>query len=191
MKLAIGGADFGPFRREVDLVPAAQALPCHAKMRMPMEAGALLCATGIGTLVLALWGFRQGQHDLGLLIALVSLIVLGMMSVALGLHCWIAVAEWEFTRNTVAHRARGIFGRLAWEEPLSAYRGVLARESWVPDRGSGFTCTVSIVELKHTVDRNKDVQLYYSRRPTELLAKQEHYARLFGLPAITPTVMGE
>ncbi len=84
-----------------------------------------------------------------------------------------------------------LFKRLVWDEPFSAYRGVLARTKRV-SRGSkhgSSSYTVYLVELHHP-DKDKTITLFSSTDRGSWRGRWERAARALGVPAIEESADG-
>ncbi len=111
-----------------------------------------------------------------------------MVVVLLGGNPWKHMVRWDFTPDGVSYWRRGLFGVKKWAEPMDSYDGVLA---WQEMRSTGkSTYVVYIVELKHADNKRHTVQLYCSMSKEGHRTKQEHYARLLGVPALVKTADG-
>jgi len=76
---------------------------------------------------------------------------------------------------------RGLTGSETWQEPRTAYEGVLSHSRRVSTKNSSYT--LHMVELTHP-DRRRNINLYTSRSEREWRAKWEDYARWLKLPAL-------
>lgn len=76
---------------------------------------------------------------------------------------------------------RGLTGSETWQEPRTAYQGVLSHSRLVSTKNSSYT--LYLIELAHP-DRRRAINLYTSRSDREWRAKWEDYARWLKLPAL-------
>ena len=169
---------------EFDIAPGIHELP-HSTQERRFRLRA--CGTLIFgcVAVLFLVGFSAAWEELAegsviimAMLGLVTIVLLGATP-----WYWFRKYRWHFTPTEVRYDGRNLFGRVTWVEPLSAYHGVVAelRDVFlhVQRRGPLYT-----LRLKHKSDGRRTVELYRSPAPDGLRQKQEHYAKLFGLPAL-------
>lgn len=138
----------------------------------------------------AVWGgfplfglLSHGAPDLSQPVNWLFLIfpVVGLGIVLYGLHrlVWRKTIALDDLFATVAER--GLFGAKTWQEPLTAYRGVLRRSRQVSTKHSSYT--LHLVDLHHA-DESRCLNLYASRRRDGWRTKWEAYARWLDLPAL-------
>lgn len=123
-------------------------------------AGGLLIVVG------ALWtlgvlGFLHGEGSLVQLLSPFTWV--GMAILLVGLHMIIKRKEVWLDAERVALRARGLFGKKEWTEPLAAYRGVLLRSKWEGGGRDRRDHQIFLVELPHE-QPGKTVVLFESVR---------------------------
>ncbi len=146
---------------------------------------------GLFILVFAVaWGglpvFGMVQHGLpdleqpeNLLFFLFPTLAVGIVLLGAHLLIWRKTVTLDSLFVTVEQR--GIFGRKSWQEPKTAYQGVLSRTRRVSTKNSSYT--LYLVELLHP-DAKRTVNLYTSRSNRDWRAKWEAYARWLKLPAL-------
>ena len=183
-------ADISGSDQEVDLVPQGEGLPCRVRQSMPRACGSVFCLLGSGVALSALLCLESAHSDTASFLLGIAILA-GVVLAGVGIRFLVIVQDWAFTEDSVTSRRRGIFGWRGWKEPLSAYRGVVGRHKFQNEGLSPGAAFLHIVELKHRDRSDRDVRLYASSRGDKFRAKHAHYARLFGLPAITPTPAGE
>ncbi len=183
------GKSTGP---DLDMAGDAAELPVHHEARSLKLVGAVLLLMAAADLALALVLFvflEDVSTPVRWLVP--GLVALGaVVMVLIGLHLWIRRKEWEIAGDEVRHRWRGLFGAGEWVEPLSAYRGVLARQEYHSGGQNAPGYTLYILELKHETDEKRDVRLYQSRSREGFRARHEDYARLLGTSALIETQDG-
>ena len=101
--------------------------------------------------------------------------------VLLGLHLLIWRRTVTLDSLFVTVEQRGVFGRKTWQEPRTAYQGVLKRSQRVSTKNSSYT--LYLVDLLHPADK-RTVNLYSARSDRDWRAKWEAYARWLKLPAL-------
>ena len=121
--------------------------------------------------------------DLIWIVALFPLVSAGIL--VYGLHQLLWRETVTLSPDRVAVEQRGLFGSKSWEEPLSAYEGVVARTKRVSrsSRQGASSYTVYMVELHHADDK-RNVTLYASRDESEWRRNWEAAARRLGLKAL-------
>lgn len=146
---------------------------------------------GLFILVFAMaWGglpiFGMAQHGMpdleqpeNLLFFLFPVLAVGIVLLGLHLLIWRKTVALDSLFVTVEQR--GIFGRKSWQEPKTAYRGVLSRTRRVSTKNSSYT--LYLVDLLHPDDK-RTVNLYTARTNRDWRAKWEAYARWLELPAL-------
>ncbi len=107
--------------------------------------------------------------------------VFGLGILLYGLHLLLWRKTVTLDGLFVAVGERGLFGSRSWQEPLTAYRGVLSRSRRVQTKNSSYT--LYLVELLHG-DPKRTINLYTARRQEGWRAKWEAYARWLKLPAL-------
>lgn len=170
-------------RPQLDLAPDAERLPGIVEHRESAGKAirvSILAVVLAGASALFAWMWHQMPTS-----AIFG--VAAVFSAVWAVHCWVFRRRWHFTQTQVECRQRGLLGRREWREPLSSYEGVLAMEM---HPRSGDKATTYVLRLKHRDRKRRSVRLYVSTSPDGLRAKHEHYARLFGLPALTETKDG-
>ena len=177
--------------REMDLAPSAEALPGRVRMSMPAASGIIPGLIGLSLFVFVLYSLSAARGNVPFLVIIGIAALIGVGLEAFGIRMLVTVREWDFSTDSVVSRSRGILGWRTWEEPLSAYRGVVGRREYKRGLLEVRADPLCIVELRHRDRRDRDVRLFASSRGEKFRARQAHYARLFGLPAITPTPAGE
>jgi hypothetical protein len=174
-------------RIDPDARPLAYAYapdPAIVKLRVAVGGGVLAVVCGIfllfdvsdGIVVVALGGF-------GLFAAIHVLLALSEVGYR---------REIAFTDTAVRVDVRSLFGRRRFEEPLSAYSGVLLRAEQLADRGVGnqvSTKHYQIVELLHP-DPSRSLPLWVEETTEPPRDVQERFAARLGLPALSPDVTG-
>jgi len=176
--------------RDVDLAPDAERLPVHVELRPPRVPGLVSCLFALALGAPAVFSsFAPGS---GLPVSLACLMLLcGLGCAAVGAHFLLLLVEWEFTPVAISCRQRGILGRREWQEPLSSYRCILARQVFRSGWPADPPDVLRIIELKHASRRARDVRLYCSNLKKGFRSRHAHYARLFELPAALATPSGE
>lgn len=106
-----------------------------------------------------------------------------------GGHLAIMRKEVLLDAEQVAVRTRGLVGRKAWMEPLSAYRGVMLRSKWVTGGRNQHSYQVFLVELTHE-DPKKTVVVFEARRDKGWHATWRAVSIRFGLLALEETPDG-
>ena len=101
--------------------------------------------------------------------------------VLLGLHLLIWRRTVTLDSLFVTVEQRGVFGRKTWQEPRTAYQGVLKRSRRVSTKNASYT--LYLVDLLHP-DAERRVNLYTARSDRDWRAKWESYARWLKLPAL-------
>lgn len=103
----------------------------------------------------------------------------------IGLREWRRRKTITIDKVRVTVEERGLFGGTAWEEPLSAYIGVMASSEDVTRRRRNIveTYTLYQVDLHHS-DDERTVTLFASTRERDWLATRDEAARLLGLRAM-------
>lgn len=116
--------------------------------------------------------------------ALPVIVAFGICMLLLGLHLLVSYKTIELNTDFVTVIERGLLGRRAWREPLTAYKGIRASKRWmVGGRRRARTRQYFCVDLAHS-DPKKTVELYASSRAYDWRKKWEGYARRFGLPLL-------
>lgn len=149
-------------------------------------AGIILGVVG-GSMVLGMTGVWFGEFTLWGLVTPFAWV--GVLIFLLGVHLFIRRKEVVLDAEHVAVRTRGLIGSKAWEEPLSAYRGVMIRSRWVTGGQHGQSHQVFLVELKHE-DPKKTVEVFESRRDRGWHATWRDISLRFRLPAMEETPEG-
>ena len=170
--------------RDTDLLGGVSELPARVERRVSKVGAVASLAVGLVVMAAALPCLSDPltpEH----ILALVLLLPVGLLWLAAGVHTLISHPTYTFRPDAVRYSARSLLGRREWEEPLSAYRGVLMSER---PTGKGGTCYV--LTLKHRERRARDVLLHESFSLAGMRPRQEHCARLLGVPAVTETADG-
>jgi hypothetical protein len=143
-----------------------------------------LVALGVVAVAVATRGLSEAWRTVA--VAAAVAVVAGLSGLAVLMY----EEYWTFTAHEISRRWRTLFGRKEWSEPISAYAGVLMRSVYHSGSKNSPSYTEYIVELKHSGDNKKTVQLYNSRSPDGFRAQQERYARLFAVSALVETEHG-
>lgn len=106
-----------------------------------------------------------------------------------GVHLTIMRKEVLLHAEQVAVRTRGLVGRKAWMEPLSAYRGVMLHSKWVTGGRNQHSYQVFLVELTHE-DPKKTVVIFEARWDKGWHATWRAVSIRFGLLALEETPDG-
>jgi hypothetical protein len=106
---------------------------------------------------------------------------LGVGILLYGLHLLVWRKTVTLDELFVTVEARGIFGAKRWQEPLTAYQGVLSRTRRISTKNSSYT--LYLVDLSHP-DEKRSVNLYTARSERDWRAKWEAYARWLKRPAL-------
>jgi hypothetical protein len=191
--------------REYDLAPRAIELPVTARATLK---GSLSVALGFLMVAAALfawgsvWRFGDAPAFFGpVLLLLAACVFAGAAYLALlGIF---GSETWHFGDSLVTCRSRGLLRRRTWQEPLSAYRGIVVLRGL--DRlgtGAQYRSIVHLqwgratqdtrycVQAEHSHSRQWDVPLYASSRADDLHDKARHYGRLLGLAVLFETEDG-
>ncbi len=177
------GRKRGGRRPEFDIAPYADALPHTTPERRFRGVGCGTLAFGVlaGLFTVGFVIYAEAEREPpGLIIAAGLALVTAVLLGAAAWH-WFLRCRWHFTPDEVRRERRTLFGRRTWAEPLSSYRGVLPERQTSQIHGQG---PLYILRLKHKTHRRRTVELYRSRSADGLRQKQEHYAKLFGRPAL-------
>ena len=178
----IGGAP-----PELDLLAGAHALPAQAVQKGQREFGAVLVLVGLipaAIGVLPIWLGQAGQ-----ILPVVFPLAIALVPLLGGLHQLLLRKEYRFTHEGVECQSRGLLGSRQWSAPFSDYLGVLLDES-ERSEGKSSRCTIYALALKHGGKASQDVALYRSLMAGDARARQEEYARLFGVAALVRTDEG-
>ncbi len=167
-------------RTEYNMLDGVHSLPVRRKGPQVRGAGVFLVLFGAAFGAFGVNAFLQGGFAWYSVMPL--LIALGVLP--FGLHMLIESSEYTFKTDRVEFSGRGILGRRTWSEPLSDYRGVLAKSTLYPGDSSSRGYTSHRLTLKHRHKRLRDIVLYQSCMEEGLLKRQETYARLLGVPAL-------
>ncbi|WP_417914872.1 hypothetical protein [Candidatus Electronema sp. JM] len=100
-----------------------------------------------------------------------------------GLNQFFTRTVTEFDGNRFYYRHKSLFGSKAWDEPLSKYKGVLARSEYHSGSKNCSSYTLYIVELLHP-DKQRRIRLYQSRWSCSHRAIWKAYSRQLALPAL-------
>lgn len=106
-----------------------------------------------------------------------------------GVHLAIMRKEVRLDAESVTVRTRGLVGRKAWTEPLSAYRGVMLRSKWEAGGRNQQAYQVFLVELQHE-DPKKTVEIFQSRSDKGWHATWREVSLRFRLLALEETPEG-
>lgn len=175
--------------KSFELIPESANLPFETTQRnianMVWQGFlALLLAVGIACIFLPFNGFRESGFGRSFMI---SAIAAALGQIVLSIH-QMRIARWRFTATEVSCRSWRLLRRSQWQEPLSAYQGILRKTHFV----SGVRRQIAVYQLtlQHSSDKHKSVLLHRSKHHKESIQRQKHYARLFNLPALIETVEG-
>jgi hypothetical protein len=170
----------------LDLAPEADSLPVtawavvsegwgRAGETIALVLGELIWVPAVVILALAVTVKDWRIGLLGIAVAAVPLVPV-LVCIAL------ATRVYEFTKNGVCCRHPLVLRWRNWAEPWEAYRGVLVKFAGPPlVLGRAEPCRVVLL---HRSWNARSVPLYRARSDDGLRAKQDHYAALFGLPAV-------
>jgi hypothetical protein len=181
---AKGRTSFGHLRRHWHAEVPIGAWPVEVTHTGSLFAGLFIMVFG------AVWGgfpvFGMTQHGAPDLSRpenwlFLAFPVIGVGIVLYGLHRLLWRKTVTLDGLFVAVAQRGLFGAKSWQEPLTAYRGVLSRTRRVSTKNSHYT--LYLVELLHD-DSKRTINLYTARRQEGWRAKWEAYARWLKLPAL-------
>ena len=181
-----------------DRVPTDHQLP--VTFSEPTGWGCLRGLLFLVGILLALAGGYLISSAGGVSVGGIILLVLGLVLFTGGL--WLKLfppkQEMKLTRDGVSYRQTGGAGSESWEEPLSAYRGVVATLEGpedFDDPGPGTGCSLKLT-LAHSSNDERSVELfsaaatYEQGRPLPDEVRQrfkqahQHYASLFALPPL-------
>lgn len=118
----------------------------------------------------------EGQNWLFLLFPAIAV---GLLLFGLRLLRWRKTIT--FDDLFVSVEERGLFSTETWQEPRTAYEGVLSHSRRVRTKNRSYT--LYMVELAHP-DRRRSINLYTSRSERDWRQKWEDYARWLKLPAL-------
>jgi len=179
---------------DVDLAPAATKLPFRTDRSGSKPLAVCLLVLSVVTACVTVASVLGGMRKvLPAIIWMHWAFFLGPATAAsalAGLRELVWRERYEFTPAEVRRRCRGLFGWREWGEPLSAYKGVLSRREGRTWGKNASSRTLYILTLQHSANKKRSVKLYLSRSYEGFRAKHEHYARLFGLPALVETATG-
>lgn len=168
-----------------DLLGGVSELPAQIELRGLRGGGAVTlaaCMAIVAMLLLLLLTTPAADRRMVFLIFL----PIAPIALAVGIQAFASYRQYTFTREAVTYSGRGLLGRRKWQEPLSSYRGVLMSQ-----RLEGRNGTIYLLTLKHRERRSRDILLFYEElTPLCIRERQEHCARLLGLPALTETADG-
>jgi hypothetical protein len=179
-----GRTSFGHLSRHWHAEVPIGAFPVEVTHKGSLFGGLFILVFG------AVWGgfpvfgmLQQGMPDLSRpenwLFLLFPVIGVGILLYGLHLLLWRKTVALDGLFVAVAER--GLLGHKSWQEPLTAYRGVLSRSRRVQTKNSSYT--LYLVELLHG-DAKRTINLYTARRQDGWRAKWEAYARWLKLPAL-------
>jgi len=134
---------------------------------------------GVPTLGLVTDGLPDLSRPENWLFLLFPTIAVGLFLFGLRMLRWRKTVTLDDLFVTVEER--GLFGSETWQEPRTAYQGVLSHSRRVSTKNSSYT--LYMVELTHP-DRRRSINLYTSRSEREWRGKWEDYARWLKLPAL-------
>ena len=124
----------------------------------------------------------QGKFEPGMLLILLFTII-GTGLFFLGISMIFRGKKTRIDRNGVTVEQKSLFGRKAWSEPYSRYRGVGIREEYHSGGKNSSSYTLYIVELVHDQE-DKVVQLYCSKSPEGHRKVWEDYCRKLNMQAV-------
>jgi len=174
---------------EFDLAPHATGLPFAAEGESHRGAAKLYFVLALVFLVLAASATFHTYVPVAIAEGMFAL-----WALAMGVHEWSLRQRWEFTETSVNCRTRSMLARRSWEEPLSAYAGVVSKRKRMgfrleEDSDPGRK-QLYVLMLDHRTNPGRSVKLYSSRSPHALWPNQTHYGKLLGLPGLIETRAG-
>ena len=175
--------------QSLNLIPPGQELPFQT-LRKSIAVGIVVIVFSLlwiaASLAVIVWVLLRGGLSPMVLLPLLP-VGIGVGLFLLGVWLLTSVKEWTFTKEAVACHARSAFGRKEWEEPLTAYRGVLSKSEYHSGGKNHPSYTLYKLSLVHPAEKRRSVQLYCSSSREGFRREHERYARLFGLPALEET----
>ena len=192
MGLRVHVGDRKSKKPDFDMAGDAAELPVRHEAHGSKPAGVVLLVMAVGDLALAvvLLVFLENLAPPARWLVAGFVAFGAIVPVLIGLHVWRRRKEWEIGEAEVRHRWQGLFGSGEWAEPLSAYRGALARQEHHSGSQNSPSYTLYILELKHGADDSRDVRLYQSRSRQGFRLRHEDYARLLDVSALIETEEG-
>jgi hypothetical protein len=121
-----------------------------------------------------------------LLLSRAALASSALLAVLLALRSLTQRTCWTFHRDHVEFERVWLLHRKEWTEPLTAYRGVLARRRWEQIEMP----PLHVFTLVHTHSRRRSIVLEKAWLTSGLREALARYARLFGKPALIETESG-
>ena len=185
----IGGSHRGR-RKNLELdtnrIPDDQGLPYETDAKGPRGC-AFVCFTLDGLCVAAMAALIVLRGGPDIIPIVIVLVVVSCLFAFIGAAILSWQQHWSFSKREIELRARSIFGRTQWSEPISAYAGVVAREEYHSGGDKSPSYTNYILELRHRDDKKKTVKLYSSRSGEGFRQQWERYAGIFEVSALHET----
>jgi len=145
-------------------------------------------------IVVCFFSLIKGEE--GFVILLVFCLPIGIIIFVLALT-WIGFKIFSpnivirFTSDSVEYNEKSVFKESRWIEPVKQYNGILRRvETRERSSGSRSTSRTYHVLTLHHKDKEKCIDVYESLLEENLRDLQEHFARLFNLPALEDSEEG-